>query len=58
MLVDGGEIAACVIADNEKVDGYITARGYSQLDDVVTNTLGGCLGYIIYKTLIRLKRKK
>ena len=37
---------------------YITARGYSQLDDVVTNTLGGCLGYIIYKTLIRLKRKK
>ena len=37
---------------------YITARGYSQLDDVVTNTLGGCLGYIIYKILIKRKKTK
>lgn len=37
---------------------YITARGYSQLDDVVTNTLGGCLGYIIYKILIKRNKKK
>lgn len=35
---------------------YITARGYSQLDDVLMNTLGGCLGYTIYNVLIKQKR--
>lgn len=27
----------------------LTGRGYCQVDDVIMNTLGGCLGYLIYR---------
>ena len=30
----------------------ITGRGYCQLDDVVMNTLGGCLGYGLWRLLM------
>ena len=36
----------------------LTGRGYCQLDDVVMNVLGGCLGYGIYKFVNWLFRKK
>lgn len=29
----------------------ITGRGYCQLDDIITNTIGGTVGYIIYASL-------
>lgn len=28
---------------------HLTGRGFSQVDDVITNTLGGLIGYIIYQ---------
>ena len=35
VLVDGGEIAACVIADNEKVDGYSDAPWQVDSEEVI-----------------------
>lgn len=35
----------------------ITARGYFQVDDILTNTLGTILGYIIFKIYTRIRRK-
>lgn len=32
---------------------YMTMTGYCQLDDVVTNTIGGLIGYIIYLVALR-----
>ena len=34
-----------------------TGRGFCQLDDVVMNVLGGCLGYVIYQLANWLFRK-
>ena len=34
-----------------------TGRGFCQLDDVVMNVLGGCLGYVIYQLVNWLFRK-
>lgn len=34
----------------------LTGRGFCQVDDVIMNTLGGCLGYLIYKGIKFLKR--
>ena len=33
------------VVDDDRGMQLVTERGYCQLDDVVMNTLGGCLGY-------------
>lgn len=33
----------------------LTGRGFCQVDDVIMNTLGGCLGYLIYRGIKFLK---
>ncbi len=35
---------------------YITARGYSQLDDVVMNTAGAALGWLLWEAFLLLLR--
>ena len=34
----------------------ITARGYFQIDDILTNTLGTVIGYLVYWLLFYKKR--
>lgn len=36
---------------------YLTQRGHCQLDDVVMNTLGTLVGWLLYKLFVKLKRK-
>ena len=35
---------------------YVTQRGYCQLDDVIANTIGACIGYVIILLLYGLRR--
>ena len=35
----------------------ITARGYFQVDDILTNALGAVLGYFIFKVFYSMRRK-
>lgn len=39
---------------------YVTSRGYSEVDDVINNTIGTVIGYLVYKQLTRFcdNRKK
>lgn len=36
---------------------WITGRGYCQLDDIITNVLGGLLGFLLFQTVYQLKKK-
>ena len=55
---------AIIVSDYEAArDFYVNRLGFSVIRENYRPErkdwkLGGCLGYIIYKTLIRLKRKK
>ncbi len=35
----------------------ITSRGYFQIDDILTNTLGAVIGYFVFKLISGIKRK-
>jgi len=48
-----GFLCSCCI----EIVQHITQRGYMQLDDVVTNTLGTLIGWSVYKAGIRLRIK-
>ena len=39
---------------------YVTSRGYSEVDDVINNTIGTAIGYLVYKQFMRFckNRKK
>lgn len=34
----------------------ITGRGYFQIDDILTNTLGAIVGYLLYRCVVRKKK--
>lgn len=36
---------------------YITGRGLTEVDDVINNTLGALIGYVIYALMIYLHKK-
>lgn len=48
-----GFVCSCGI----ELSQLITQRGYCQLDDVVTNTAGMLIGWIIWNRLNKFKRK-
>lgn len=53
-------LSACMISIGIEMAQYITGRGYSQLDDIVTNTAGAVIGYLLFfiaAKIIRLSRK-
>lgn len=37
---------------------YITGRGLTEIDDVITNTVGAAVGYIVYAVITGLCKKK
>lgn len=43
-----GCLFSCVI----ELSQLVTQRGYCQLDDVVTNTIGSLVGWLIWKTVV------
>lgn len=43
-------LLSCVI----EITQFITRRGYLQTDDVIMNTIGGVVGYIIWKAASRI----
>lgn len=47
--------SACLISCTLEVMQHITGRGYAQIDDVVTNTLGAAAGYIVFKIFDKLR---
>lgn len=49
-----GFLFSCVI----ELSQLVTQRGYCQLDDVVTNTLGTLVGWMIWKIWNKLKSQK
>ena len=52
-------LSACMISIGIEMAQYITGRGYSQLDDIVTNTTGAVIGYLLFfiaAKIIRLCR--
>lgn len=54
-------LSACMISIGIEMAQYITGRGYSQLDDIVTNTTGAVIGYLLFfiaAKIIRLSRKR
>ena len=54
-------LSACMISIGIEMAQYITGRGYSQLDDIVTNTAGAVIGYLLFfitAKIIRLSRKR
>lgn len=49
-----GFLFSCVI----EISQLITRRGFCQLDDIVTNTAGTMLGWLIWKLLDKIIYKK
>ena len=51
--------SACLTSCTLEVVQHITGRGYAQIDDVLTNTVGAALGYTIFKSFhLVMKNRK
>ncbi len=46
--------SACLISCTLEVMQHVTGRGYAQIDDVVTNTVGAAVGYVVWKVFDKL----
>ena len=42
-------ITGCLFSGTIEIMQYITGRGLTEVDDVITNTLGAAVGVVIYK---------
>lgn len=47
--------SACLISCMLEVMQHMTGRGYAQIDDVMTNTAGAALGYMVWKIFDKLR---
>ena len=46
--------SACMISCMLEVMQHMTGRGYAQIDDVMTNTIGAAVGYVVWKIFDKL----
>lgn len=53
LCTGAGFLASCAL----ELTQLVTQRGYCQLDDVVTNTLGTGIGWLIWKKIQRKRRR-
>ena len=37
---------------------YLTSRGYSEIDDVINNSMGAMLGWFMYVSMLKVARRK
>lgn len=42
-------ITGCLFSGTIEIMQYITGRGLTEVDDVITNTIGAVVGVVIYK---------
>ena len=49
--------AAFVTSFGVETIQLITGRGYFQMDDILTNVLGGMIGYVLFQILYRMLRR-
>lgn len=49
--------AAFVTSFGVETIQLITGRGYFQVDDILTNVLGGMIGYVLFQILYRMLRR-
>lgn len=47
--------SACMISCMLEVMQHMTGRGYTQIDDVMTNTIGAAVGYVVWKIFDKLR---
>ena len=48
--------AGCLFSGSIEIMQYITGRGLTEVDDVITNTIGAAVGVVIYKIISSVYR--
>ena len=49
-------VAGCLFSGTIEIMQYITGRGLTEVDDVITNTIGAAVGVVIYKIISSVYR--
>lgn len=51
-------VTGCLFSGTIEIMQYITGRGLTEVDDVITNTLGAAVGVMIYKLVFAVYRSR